>query len=163
MTALACQFIDKETQWCYLLGRHEPDAMLKAFLDIYNEADMVTGHYIRGYDLPLINATLLEYGYPPLEEKLTQDTKIDLIDFSGLSKSQENLAAMLLAYEKTQMDQSMWREANRLTKKGIKLTEKRVRSDVKQHIELRAKLLELEMLKPPKLWTGSGARSKYHP
>jgi len=113
----------------------------------------VTGHYIRKFDLPLINGALIEYGLAPLEKKLAQDTKIDLIEFSGLSKSQENLAEMLdLAESKFKMNDAKWRRATRLSPDGVALTLKRVTQDVVMHKEMRQALLDAEILKPPTLW-----------
>lgn len=163
VTAIAAKFIDEKKTWCWLLGVDDPVEMLIAFRGLYDRADMVTGHWIRGFDLPTLNGALFDYQLPLLSSKLTQDTKSDLVQFQGLSKSQENLAAICIGYEKQQMDQARWRAANRLTTKGIAHTKKRVIADVEQHIELRAKLLELGMLKPPKFWTGSGKGGDYIP
>jgi len=139
--------------------------MLTAFLEQYDRADAVTGHFIRGYDLAVVNAALIEFGLPTLADKLTEDTKGDLVKFSGLSKSQENLAAMLgIASPKVQMDQTKWREANRLSEYGVELTRQRVEGDVIQHMELRLALRERGMLGKPKTWTGSPTPgSKYMP
>jgi hypothetical protein len=65
--------------------------MLRAFRQAYDEADMVAGHYIRSYDLPLVNAMLVELDEPALTRKLSSDTKNDLPPMKGISKSQENL------------------------------------------------------------------------
>ena len=138
--------------------------MLEAFVEAYNAADMVTGHFIRGFDLPLVNGALLENGMPPLGPKLAHDTKGDLIRFQGLSKSQENLGGMLgLRHPKVQMNQTTWRAANQLLPEGIELARKRVVGDVRQHIEMRAVLIEREMLNPPKRWTGEAGAERYQP
>lgn len=153
ITAIAACFIGQKNVSCWLLGKHTLKEIIEGFLQMYNKADIVTGHYIKKFDLPLINSTLMELGMPPLQPKLVHDTHSDLVKKHGMSNSQENLAALLGAsYEKIQMTQKDWRDANRLTKAGIAKTRKRVISDVKQHIEMRQKLLELEMLGEPKLW-----------
>jgi len=36
----------------------EEREMLEAFIEAYNAADLVTGHFIRGFDLPLLNGAL---------------------------------------------------------------------------------------------------------
>lgn len=143
----------------WLLGVDDPVDMLLDFRDLYDEADMVTGHFIRGFDLPVLNGAYLDNGLAPLDDKLTHDTKNDLIRRKYVSASQENLAASLgVAAPKVQMNQQKWREANRLTPDGIELTRKRVTGDVRQHVALREALLDLEWLGPPKVWksTGSG-------
>lgn len=139
--------------------------MFFRFVEAYNAADIVTGHYIRGHDLPVLNGALLELQLPTLEDKLTHDTKLDLVSRKYLSASQENLAASLgTRAPKIKMDQAAWREANRLTPAGIELTRKRVLGDVQQHIELRRRLLEMGALRRPQMWTGRTASSvRYSP
>jgi hypothetical protein len=128
-------------------------AMLEAFVEVYEEADMVTGHFIRAHDLPILNGAMLEHKLPPLEEKMTSDTKLDLIKRKDLSASQESLAAMYgLPQPKHHMSQEEWREGNRLTPRGMEATRTRVVSDVKQHMALRARLLEADALGTPKVW-----------
>jgi hypothetical protein len=142
------------------------ESMLHNFREAYDAADVVTGHFIRGFDLPVLNAACLEVGLPPLGPKMASDTKIDLVKFSGLSKSQENLGALLgLEHPKVQMDQVKWREANRLTPIGVELACERVIGDVAQHMELRTALLDRGMLGPPRLWQphSNGASKGYAP
>jgi hypothetical protein len=143
---------------CMLLGEVDPVTMLERFVAAYNDADMVTGHYITGHDLPHINAALMEARMPTLDAKLVQDTKTSLVRRKGISGSQESLAGMLLLqHDKVQMNQTKWRAANRLTREGLAETKKRVVGDVQQHIEMRAKLLELGYLGPPRRWSGGTA------
>jgi hypothetical protein len=159
ITAIAWAWCDAPDQvTCYLLGETDPVTMLQAFLEAYQQADMVTGHFIRGYDLPMVNGSLTEYQLPTLPDKLSQDTKIDLVRRQGLSGSQENIGVMLgLEREKVKMDQRSWRDANRLTPEGLEKTKKRVVGDVQQHIEMRARLLRLGYLGPPVLWKGGAS------
>jgi len=153
ITAIAWQWTSAHKPTWVALGFHKPQEMIQYFLDFYNRADVVTGHYILKHDLPAINAMCLEYGFPPLGEKLVSDTKIHLKNHKLVSASQESLAAMLGdPFPKVHMTQQDWREANRLTPSGIAATIKRVTGDVKQHMWLRAKLVELDMLKPPVFW-----------
>lgn len=154
VTAIACRFLDEDIPYVWLLGEDDPVDMLKGFRILYDNADIVTGHYIRGYDLPNLNAAYLEYGLPGLDEKWSVDTKLDLVKRQGMSSSQENLAAMLgLTHPKVQMNQAKWREANRLTPEGIELTRERVVGDIEQHIEMLGELRRRKMVGPGKLWT----------
>lgn len=137
-----------------VLGEVTADEMLERFVEAYDEADMVTGHYIRRHDLPIINGALLELGLPPLQAKLTQDTRLDLMRLGDLPASQEELSEMLgVKAAKFRMSQTKWRQANRLTEEGLALTRKRVMDDVRQHMGLRQRLLDLDMLGTPKVWT----------
>lgn len=136
--------------------------MLKAFVKRFNEADLVTGHFIRGFDLPVINGSLLREGLHPLTEKLTHDTKNDLLRRKHVSASQESLGAMLgLEHPKVAMTQQDWYEANTLTNRGIAKTRRRVVGDVKQHVELREQLLERGWLAPPKVWQSASVNSGF--
>lgn len=154
ITAIAaCWADDAGSMKCWLLGKNKPTAMLKAFVKLYDEATMVTGHYIRRHDLPIINAHLAEYGLPLLKPKLTQDTKMDLVKWADLPKSQEYLLEMLgMQGGKKNMTQAMWRKANRLAGIGRQITEERVTSDVRAHIWMRENLIAKGMLGPPKEW-----------
>lgn len=158
---------DPETVSCEVLTKRWPGSairMLKRFLEAYNQADIVTGHYILGHDLPVINAACLELGLPPLRQKLVQDTKVHLTNRKYLSASQESLAGVLgCRASKFHMTQPMWREANRLTPAGIALTRERCTDDVVQHMELRSKLLDLHWLGRPRPWKGGSGTGPYVP
>lgn len=159
LTAIAWAWTDQPSEMtCYVLGETDLPTMLRAFLAAYSEADVVTGHYLRGHDLPLLNGALMEQQMPALGDKMTHDTKTDLIVRGGISASQENLSAMLrLEHNKVHMDQAKWREANRLTPEGREEARKRVTGDVAQHIELRQRLLALGYLGPMKKWRSNSS------
>lgn len=162
VTALAWAWIAEDADapvTVYLLGETSLDTMLQEFVAAYEQADLVTGHFIRGHDLPMINGALVEQGLPVLPDKMTQDTKLDFVRTKGLSLSQESLGAMLrLEHNKVTMNQARWRAANRLTPEGVAAVRDRVTGDVRQHIELRRELLKLNYLSPPKLWKSGMAR-----
>jgi hypothetical protein len=129
-------------------------AMLGAFVEAYAAADIVTGHFIRKHDLPIINAHLLEWGFAELPSKMTSDTKLDLTRTGSLSVSQESLDEMLRHQdEKVKMSQGLWRDANRLTPGGIEATIRRVHGDVVQHKAMRKELLKRGLLGVPRMWT----------
>lgn len=164
VTAIAaCWHNQPKTMKVWLLGRNgrEADAsyMLEEFRKLYDAADMVTGHFIRGHDLPVLCGAMVELGLAPLGEKLTCDTKIDLVKHKHLSASQENLCEALGIATKTakfHMSNAKWREANRLTPKGLKLTRERCVSDVLQHMRLRDLLVARDLLCAPSTWRPNG-------
>lgn len=142
----------------------EEAAMLERFRTAYDAADIVTGHFIRGFDLPLLNGALMRLGLPLLAKKLAHDTKGDLVRGQGISKSQENLGAMYeLKHPKVGMNTALWMAGNLLLPHGIEATKRRVLGDVKQHIELRAKMLERGHLLPPSPWSPGGGTESYQP
>ena len=128
--------------------------MLARFVERYNEADVVTGHYIRAHDLPIINGALMEYGLPSLQPKMASDTKLDMVRKGDIPATQEFLLETLdiPGVRKFHMSQTKWREANRLTPKGLKDTYDRVSSDVVGHILMRAEMLRRDLIGGPRLW-----------
>lgn len=156
ITAIAWSWYGEEKVHCRLLdNKTSVEEMLLDFVAAYEQADMVTGHYIRRHDLPIINGALMENRLQPLKPMLTHDTKSDLIRTGGLSMAQEALGAMYeLDRPKYHMTQQDWRDGNRLTPKGLRLTRMRVTEDVKQHKELYGVLREHRVLKAPRYWKG---------
>lgn len=153
ITAIAASWVGEKKVHVWLLGEVTTEEMLAGFVDLFDKASLVTGHYIRKHDLPIINGALIEHGLPSLGPKLSSDTKLDLVKRSGVSASQESLADMLgVAAPKVQMNQKKWRSANRLTAAGIAETRKRVVGDIRQHKELRSELLERGLLGAPRMW-----------
>lgn len=172
VTAVAWRFIDQpeESTGVWLLTpsrtweqhQNKKRRGMLQFLKAYNEADIVTGHYIRGFDLPLLNGTCMRLGLPPLRPKMSHDTKGDLITMQGMSKSQQNLAATLdLEHGKVVMNTHLWEMGNSLVEDGREATRRRVVGDVSQHVEFRAELIKRGALQPPKVWSPSTAGSKY--
>ena len=153
-TAIAASWVGEDEVQVWLQPEYTVEEMLLYFNELYEQADVVTSHYIRKFDLPILNAALFENGIPLLDPlKLVSDTKTDLKQFEGLSKSQENLAELLeLAESKYKMNDVRWRRATRLTPEGIKETRNRVTQDVVQHKQLRAALIDAGVLNPPTLW-----------
>lgn len=140
----------------------EEAEMLEAFRMAYNKADIVTGHFIRGFDLPVLNGACERLGLPVFGSKLTQDTKLDYVTAQGISKSMENLGAMYeLKHPKVSMNTASWGAANMLLPHGIEATKKRVVGDVREHIELRAEMLRRGVLGPAKPW--GAAVAEYQP
>ena len=153
VTAIAAGWVDEDEVHCWALGQDSSLTMFREFMRLYDQADIVTGHNIRRHDLPILNGAMLEAGLPFLTPKLSCDTYGDLLRRGDISGSQESLAGMLgIRASKYHMSQPMWRSANRLTPEGVQLTKKRVIDDVIQHKALRARLIEIGALKPPKVW-----------
>jgi hypothetical protein len=153
LTVIAWKFPGRDMQVVYQPD-HPITEMLSAFLEAYDEADMVTGHNIIKHDLRLINAMLLEQGEPPLHPKLVCDTYAHLKTRSPGFASQATLAEMMgVPAPKVSMSTVAWRGANRLLPEAVERAVKRGIGDVKQHIALRRELLRRGWLRPPRVWT----------
>lgn len=162
VTAIAWAWTDTpEDVTVHLLGEDELTHILRRFCAVFDAADLVTGHYITGHDLPMINGALMECRLPALKDAWVSDTKTHLIRSKGISLSQESLGAMFrLEQAKVQMNQSKWRAANRLTPEGLTEVRARVSGDVRQHIALRRELEQLGYLSAPRLWKSGTARAE---
>lgn len=159
VTAIAWAWVGSLRVTVRLLGETPLPDILREFVVAYEQADLVTGHYITGHDLPMLNGALMECRMPPLGPKMVSDTKTHLVRSKGLSMSQESLGAMFrLDHAKVQMNQIKWRAANRLTPKGLADVRRRVVGDVRQHMALRKELLAAGYLGPPRLWKGGSAK-----
>lgn len=155
ITAIAFSWADNDLVECAQVFDSRTDQdyyeMLLRFRKAYDEADIVTGHYIRNHDLPIINGAMLEFGFPPLDLKMSICTKNDLVKFKDIGKSQEALGAMLkIPAPKQHVGPDEWRRANRLQIPAI--TRERVVADVVQHKQLRLALHVAGALKSPRVW-----------
>jgi DNA polymerase elongation subunit (family B) len=155
ITGIAWSWADEHNVHCEVLEQDLSNEreMLEKFLAAFNGADIVTGHYLRKHDLPLLVDHCARLGLPLPKPVLVQDTKVDLVRMSGLGQSQENLSVTFdLAEDKHHMSGAQWRVANALTPEGQEGTRKRVTDDVIQHKALRLELLDRGLLKPPRIW-----------
>jgi len=170
ITAIASCWTDDLSSMQVLLLTPDMDGptdMLEIFRERYDQAGMVTGHYIRRHDLPIINGALYELGLPLLGKKLTCDTKLDMFKKSDVPATQEFLLETLQVKDiygkplsKFHMSQSDWREANRLVPKGLVKTAERVSSDVYAHMAMREEMLRRGMLRAPSYWNPGGGFSE---
>ena len=137
-------------------GRWAYSCAYESFRETLCGADLVFGHNIRGFDLPLFQAGLLRLKLPPLPHLVTTDTLRDYPRRKDMSASLANLAAIYLGGEgKLHMSQVDWERANRLETEGRSRARKRVASDVLLQERLRRKLLGLGLLREPRIWRPS--------
>ena len=153
ITAIAWSWLDSEDVECRLRidagGAHR---MLLDFRRAYDQAEFVVGHYIRKFDLPLMNAEMLRHDHRPLGAKLTQDTHGDIVRTKGMKRDQENLAKQFgLSEKKFHMAWHDWEDAYK--EPGWPLVKERVVSDVVQNKMLRLEQLRRGWLKKPRMWS----------
>lgn len=152
VTAIAWSWIGEEEVRRRLRCRGGPRAMLRAFLRAYLEADVVSGHNIRRFDLPILNAECLRFNLPPLATKMTEDTLRDLVRTKGMKRDQDNLIKFFgFDEKKLAMSWQDWQDA--YAEKGWPQVEARVVSDVRSHKLMRAEMIEREWLRAPRLWS----------
>lgn len=124
--------------------------MLAPLLAAIAEADMLTGHNILRFDLPVINAECMRLGLEPIREKRVQDT-MRLARAKGFKKGQDNLETLFQTrQQKLALNWQEWQDA--YDEEGWKTIRDRAETDVIGHKEIRQKLLARGLLKPPLMW-----------
>lgn len=114
------------------------------------EADIVTGHNLLRFDLPVLNAECLRVGLPPLPAVAVQDT-IRLPRSKGFKKGQDNLGHVLgLREEKLPLSWAEWAAA--YAEPDLVTVKERCASDVRMHLRMREAMLERGWLRAPRAW-----------
>jgi hypothetical protein len=153
-----------QTEIAPLATREEYQAWLLHVRDLFVGADMLTGHNIDRFDLPLLQAQLIRQGLPLLPSMLTQDT-MRLPRRRDASVSQESLItyAMLkptckigMPIYKDHLSIPAWEDAALGWNDEVLI--ERPMSDVHGHAHLRQVLIEKGYLGAPKTWTPRKAR-----
>lgn len=124
--------------------------MLEPLVEAIAEADMLTGHNLIRFDLPVLNAECLRLGLPALGMQLVQDT-MRLVKTKGFKKGQDNLVALLDVPEpKLALSWQEWQRA--YEEKGWATVVERCVGDVRGHKLMRQELLDRGWLKEPARW-----------
>ncbi len=123
---------------------------LLPLLAAIEEADVLTGHNIIRFDLPVLNAECLRLGLPLLQPVLAQDT-IRLPKSKGFKKGQDNMAhALGVPEEKLPLNWAQWQAA--YGEPDLATVKERCASDVLMHVEMRQAMKERGWLTSPRLW-----------
>jgi DNA polymerase elongation subunit (family B) len=123
---------------------------LGPLLDAIREADMLVGHNILRFDLPVLQAESIRCDLPPLGPVLTHDT-IRLLRTKGLKKGQDDLSVMVGSpLKKKTLNWSEWDRA--YEEDGWPVPVERCVSDVRQNKTLYRRLLERGVLRPERMW-----------
>ena len=125
--------------------------MLKPFLRELEKADVVTGHNIVRFDLPVLNAEVMRLRLPVLGAVRVQET-MRLARSKGFKKGQDVLGRLFrLEEQKLSLNWQDWQDAYDET--GWPTIRERAESDVLMHKELLEELLMLGYLKPVRVWS----------
>lgn len=134
---------------------------LEHIAEVLVSPDILTGHNIDRFDLPLLQAQLLRHGLPALPALFTQDT-MRLVKKRDMSASQESLinyAALKTACPigipiyKHHLSIPEWEDAAMGWNDDILV--ERPQSDVHGHAHLRETLIDKGYLAAPKPWRPS--------
>jgi len=131
---------------------------LYEFTDTLKGADVLTGHNIDRFDLPLFQAQLIRFGLPGLPKLMTQDT-MRLPKKRDISVSQESLlnydqikpeCPLGFPVYKDHLSIPQWEDAALGWNDEILI--ERPMSDVHGHVHLREVLLDKGYLAKPRAW-----------
>jgi DNA polymerase elongation subunit (family B) len=127
--------------------------MLEPLLAAIAQADMLTGHNIERFDLPVINAEAMRLDLPPIDAVLVQDT-MRVFRSKGFKKGQDVLGTLFGTHgEKLAMSWQEWQDA--YDEPGWPTIRERAESDVLMHVELRDLMMSRKVLKLPRVWRSS--------
>lgn len=125
--------------------------MLAAFMPVYEQADMVTGHNLLRHDLPLLNAECMRLGLEKPSPKLVRDT-MRIGKTKGFKKGQDNIGRLLKTQEEKQaMDWQAWEYA--YEDPTWQRVIDRCESDVVMHKQILEKMIVRDWLRKPVTWT----------
>lgn len=125
-------------------------AFLAPLLEAIGGADVVTGHNLLRFDLPVLNAECLLLGLPPLRPVAVQDT-IRVPKAKGFKKGQDNMShALGVKEEKMPLSWAQWEAA--YGEPDLATVKERCASDVRMHLTMREEMLQRGWLRAPRMW-----------
>jgi DNA polymerase family B, exonuclease domain len=136
-----------------LFGHPEVRAeMLQWLLDRIREADIVTGHNINRFDLPVINSECMRLGLEPIRKVKTEDTML-LVRSKGFKKGLDNLGVLFRTpAQKVSLSWQEWQQA--YDEPGWVTVRQRCEGDVLLHKQVRIGLRQERLLRAPRVWSG---------
>lgn len=124
--------------------------MLQDLLFQIEQADMLTGHNINRFDLPVINAECMRLGLEPIREIRTQDT-MRLVRSKGFKKGLDNLSQLhRVPGQKLSLSWQEWQDG--YDHSDWRVVRERCESDVLLHKATRERLARSGVLKEPRIW-----------
>lgn len=123
---------------------------LQPLLAVLEAADVLCGHNLLRFDLPVLQAEVMRLGLPSLLACTVEDT-IRLPRSKGFKKGQDNLGVLLdVPLEKLPLNYQQWQNA--YAEPDLATVKERVVGDVRQHMLIREQMRQRGWLKPPRVW-----------
>lgn len=111
---------------------HDDKDLVAAFATVLKEADLIVGHYSSKFDLPYVNAKLLEHGLAPVPSDIPHiDTwRVARYKLKLSSNRLQNICEWLGLPDKTPIKKAIWKRAARGDRKSLKYICQHNRQDV---------------------------------
>src|SRR5690242_11565076 len=101
ITCISASWVGEDEVYTWVTGQDgywsrkaRAEKVLRPFYDLLSQADMVTGHNIRRFDLRVFNAEALRCGVEPIRSILVEDT-MRVLNSKGFKKGLDNIAVEL--------------------------------------------------------------------
>lgn len=129
----------------------ERQRFLSPLLVVLEAADVLCGHNIVRYDLPVLQAEVMRLGLPSLLPRMCEDT-IRMPRSKGFKKGQDNLGVLLdVPLSKLPLNHQQWQEA--YGESDLATVKDRVGGDVRQHMLIREQMRQRGWIKPARMWS----------
>jgi uncharacterized protein YprB with RNaseH-like and TPR domain len=126
---------------------------LEDFISPLRENTLVVTHNGVRYDLPMLNGMMVKLGLTPLPPILVSDTYAHLVKRGqAFSASLGNMAARFGIQAKGSMGEYAWERVYEGDPEYLEKLRTYNIGDVETTLELRAALIERELLKPARVW-----------
>lgn len=108
---------------------------MRPLLAAIDQADVLTGHNLLRFDLPVVNAECLRLNLPTIRRRRVQDT-MRMPRTKGFKKGQDNLGhALEVLDEKMPLSWAQWAAA--YAEPDLATVRERCASDVRMHMQIR--------------------------
>lgn len=156
ITCISASWIGEDEVFTWMTGQRgywsrkaRARKVLRPFYELLSEAEMVTGHNIRRFDLRVFNAEAMRCGVEPVRQILVEDT-MAILRSKGFKKGLDNIAVELGCGGKRALSWSEWDKA--YEDPSWTVVKERCESDVRLHKRVREEMRSRGWLKPPTLW-----------
>lgn len=156
ITCISASWIGEDEVYTWMTGQRgywsrkaRARKVLRPFYELLSEAEMVTGHNIKRFDLRVFNAEAMRCGVEPIRQVLVEDT-MAILRSKGFKKGLDNIAVELGCGGKLALSWSEWDKA--YEDPSWQVVKERCESDVRLHKQVREEMRSRGWLKPPTMW-----------
>jgi DNA polymerase elongation subunit (family B) len=111
------------------VARDDKRVTLSAY-QLVNEADIIIGHNVEAFDIPILKSAWLLHGFnPPLPYQMVDTLKAARKEFRFASNKLNYLGQIMLSKEKLKTDRTLWARCEKGDQEALKYMEEYCRRD----------------------------------